>query len=393
MECFPAPKGDRNALADIGLEMPVAALREQARRRFPRVAIIYHWLVKMRGGERVLERMLDIFPDADIYTHVYCPKQVSPRIRDRDVHTTFIDRLPLADRLYKKYLPLMPRALEELDLRGYDLVISNETGPTKGVIPAPDALHVCYTHSPMRYLWDHYPDYRASAGALARLAMSLTFPALRRWDVTSAARVDRFMANSRFVQRRIEKYWRRPSQLVHPPVAVDDFAPSGAVADRYLWVSQMTRYKRPDLAVDVCNRTGRRLLMIGDGDMADEIERRAGPTVEIVRRMDFPDLRRAYAEAKGLIFTAEEDFGIVPVEAMASGRPVLALARGGALDTVRPGVAGQFFAEQTVHSLEAGLLEFEKWLPTFDPAGAIAHASTFAPEHFDRRFCEVILAD
>ncbi|WP_337925400.1 glycosyltransferase [Croceicoccus gelatinilyticus] len=366
-------------------------LRNAAARRFGRVAIIYHWLVQMRGGERVLERMLDLFPDADIYTHVYVPEKISARIRMHRVRTTFINRLPGAAKHYQKYLPLMPAALEELDLRGYDLVISNETGPTKGVIPAPDALHACYTHSPMRYLWDHYPDYRASAGRLSRLAMSATFPTLRRWDVTSAARVDRFMANSRFVQKRIEKYWRRSSQLVHPPVAVEDFAPVSEVSDRYLWVSQMTRYKRPDIAVEAFNRTGRPLMMVGDGDLFEEMERRAGPNITLVRRMDFPALCRAYAEAKALVFTAEEDFGIVPVEAMASGRPVLALGKGGALDTVAREVSGMFFAEQSANSLEAGLTRFDDWLPHFDPAAAVGHARNFAPEVFDRRFCEVIL--
>lgn len=380
--------------SDFAIQASNAELKDLRRAvagRFRRVAIIYHWLVQMRGGERVLERMLDLFPGADIFTHVYRPEKVSAKIRLHKVRTTFINRLPGAATHYQKYLPLMPRALEELDLRGYDLVISNETGPTKGVIAAPDALHVCYTHSPMRYLWDHYPDYRASAGDLSRLAMSATFPALRLWDVTSAARVDRFMANSRFVQKRIEKYWRRSSDIVHPPVAVDDFAPSGTVEERYLWVSQMTRYKRPDIAVDAFNRTGRPLLMVGDGDLFEEMSRRAGPNITLVRRMDFPALCRAYAQAKALIFTAEEDFGIVPVEAMASGRPVLALGKGGALDTVAPDVTGLFFAEQSANSLEAGLAELDRWLPHFDPAAAVAHARKFAPEIFDRRFCDVIL--
>ncbi|WP_245638333.1 glycosyltransferase [Croceicoccus bisphenolivorans] len=356
------------------------------------MAIVFHWLVQMRGGERVLERMLDLFPNADIFTHVYRPERISPKIRARNVRTTFINRLPAADRHYQKYLPLMPHALEELDLRGYDLVISNEAGPTKGVIAAPDALHVCYAHSPMRYLWDHYHEYRASAGVLSRAAMSLTFPALRRWDVTSAARVDRIMANSRFVSQRIEKYWRRSAEVVHPPVSVADFRPSPDASGRYLWVSQMTRYKRPDLAVEAFNRTGLPLLMVGDGEMHDEIRRKAGPNIEVIRRLNFDGLRDAYAKARGLVFTAEEDFGIVPVEAMASGRPVLALGRGGALDTVSPGVSGLFYDAQDVEALEAGIERFEQWLPSFDPSAAVAHAAKFAPEVFDRRFCEVILA-
>ena len=371
----------------------IEILRERARGRFPKVAIIYHWLVTMRGGERVLERMLDLFPHADIFTHVYCPEKVSEKIRSHKVTTTFIDRLPRAERHYKKYLPFMPSALEQLDLRGYDLVISNETGPTKGVIAPPEALHVCYTHSPMRYLWDHYNDYRESAGKLSRIMMALTFPTLRRWDVTSAARVDRFMANSHFIQKRIEKYWRRDSDVVFPPVAVDDFSRADEIEDRYLWVSQMIRYKRPDIAIDAFNASGKKLLMIGDGDLFNAMRKRAGPNIEMVRRMDFPDLCKAYAKAKALVFTPEEDFGIVPVEAMASGRPVIAYGKGGARDTVKEGVSGLFFDRQDAESLAEAIDRFETWIGDFSPEAAMAHAREFAPDVFDRRFLEVILRE
>ena len=369
------------------------ALRAEARTRFPKVAIIHHWLVTMRGGERVLERMLDLFPQADIYTHVYQPDKVSEKIRERTVRTTFIDRLPRARTMYKKYLPLMPQALEQLDLREYDLVISCETGPTKGVITAPDSLHVCYVHSPMRYLWDHYADYRDSAGFLSRIFMALTFPFLRVWDVTSAARVDRFMANSHFIQQRIKKFWRRGSVVVHPPVAVDDFSCAEAPGERYLWVSQMIRYKRPDIAIDAFNASGRPLLMVGDGDLFDAMRKRAGPNIEMVRRMDFQQLCAAYRNARAFVFTPEEDFGIVPVEAMASGRPVIAYGKGGALDTVAAGKTGLFFDRHDADSLAEAVERFEEWLPSFKPTEAMAHARQFAPEVFDHKFLEVILAD
>jgi glycosyltransferase involved in cell wall biosynthesis len=348
-----------------------------------RVAIIHYWLVGMRGGERVLERLLRLFPEADIFTHVYDPAAVSETIRSRRVRTTFIDRLPGSRRHYQKYLPLMPMALEELDLSGYDLVISSESGPAKGVITAPDALHVCYCHSPMRYLWDHYPAYRAAAGPLARAVMPWSFHTLRSWDTASAARVDRILANSTFVQRRIEKAWRRDSVVVHPPVDTALFHASTEIDGRWLWVGQMTPYKRADLAVDAFNALGLPLLMVGDGEMAPALRRRARDNITIVPWLSFDDLRQAYARCRALVFTPEEDFGLTPVEAMASGRPVLAYGRGGATDTVEAGRSGAFFAEQTPECLVEGVLAMDRWLPHFDPADAARSAARFTPDVFD----------
>ena len=348
-----------------------------------RVAIIHYWLVTMRGGERVLERLLRLFPEADIFTHVYDPAAVSETIRARRVFTTFIDRLPGARRHYQKYLPLMPLALEELDLSGYDLIISSESGPAKGVITPPGSLHVCYCHSPMRYLWDHYPVYRAAAGPIERLAMKLTFPGLRQWDTASAARVDRIVANSRFIQQRIRKVWRRDSVVVHPPVDTARFAAVAAVGERWLWVGQMTAYKRADLAVDAFNALGLPLLMVGDGPMASDLRRRAGPRITITPRLNFAELRDAYASCRALLFTPEEDFGIVPVETLASGRPVLAYGRGGALDIVDPGRTGAMFDSQTVESVVTGVEAMEAWLPEFEPDCAVRSSRRFSPEAFD----------
>jgi glycosyltransferase involved in cell wall biosynthesis len=355
-----------------------------------RVALIHYWLLRMRGGERVLEQVLRLFPDADIFTHVYDPAGVSDLIRARPVHTTFIGRLPASRKLYQKYLPLMPLALEELDLSGYDLVISFEAGPAKGVITGPDTLHVCYCHSPMRYLWDLYPQYKRSAGLLSRLAMPVFFPRLRTWDVASAARVDHFIANSDFVRRRILKVYRREATVVHPPAPVERFQPSADVGPGYLWVGELAPYKRADIAVEAFTRLGLPLTVVGDGAMARSVRRGAGANINFIPRLDFAGLREAYARCRGLVFTAEEDFGIVPVEVMASGRPVLAYGAGGALETVVSQVTGLFFDPQTVDGLVDGIERFEAWLPAFDPAAAIAHAAGFSEARFRSDLLDVL---
>lgn len=362
-------------------DTPMSAARPPGWPR--RVAIVHYWFVTMRGGERVVERLLHLFPQAELFTHVYVPEAVSETIRARPVHTSFINRLPGARRHYQKYLPLMPMALEQLDLRGFDLVISSESGPAKGVITDPDAVHLCYTHSPMRYLWDHYHQYRTTAGRVTRLMMTLLFGRLRLWDMASAARVDIVVANSQFIKRRIAKAWRREAIVVYPPVDTSLFTPADRVGDEYLWVGQMTPYKRADLAVDAFNALALPLLMVGDGEMAAELRKRAGPTIRIIPRMRFDELRHAYATSRALVFTPEEDFGIVPVEMMASGRPVLAYGRGGIRDSLVEYETGLFFEEQTVESVIAGVRAMEDWLPSFDPADAVAQARRFAPEHFD----------
>ncbi|WP_144098580.1 glycosyltransferase [Croceicoccus sediminis] len=358
----------------------------------PRVAIVHYWLVSMRGGERVIERMLDLFPQADIFTNVYDPAAVSEKIRSRKVTTSFIDRLPGSRRFYQYYLPLMPMALEQLDLRGYDIVISSESGPAKGVITDPGSTHVCYCHSPMRYLWDHYHHYRAEANPLARIAMPVMYNRLRAWDVSSSARVDRIAANSRFIQSRVRKFWRREAEVIHPPVETSLFSKSDDISSAYLWVGQMVPYKRPDLAVDAFNALGLPLTMVGSGSMLKNLKSQAKGNIRFIERMNFDDLRKAYATARALVFTAEEDFGIVPVEAMASGRPVLAYGRGGALDSVLDGVSGLFFDRQDTPSLIDGVARMEHFLRDFAPDDAMLHARNFAPEHFDRKLMDLVSA-
>lgn len=373
--------------------MADAAIPQPAGFSQPRVAIVHYWLVSMRGGERVIERLLDLFPQADIFTNVYDPSAVSEKIRSRKVTTSFIDRLPGSRKLYQYYLPLMPMALEQMDLRGYDLVISSESGPAKGVITDPGSTHACYCHSPMRYLWDHYHHYRAEANPLARMAMPIMYNRLRAWDVSSSARVDRIAANSHFIQSRIRKFWRREAEVIHPPVETDLFSKSDDISDAYLWVGQMVPYKRPELAVDAFNALGLPLTMVGSGSMLKSLRARAKSNIRFVERMNFDELRRAYATAKALVFTAEEDFGIVPVEAMASGRPVLAFGRGGALDSVKEGVSGLFFPRQDVEAVIDGVGRMELFLRDFAPEEAMRHARmNFAPENFDRKLMDLVSA-
>ena len=357
-----------------------------------RVALVHYWLVRMRGGERVLEQVLRLFPDANLYTHVYDPSGVSEFIRSRNVKTTFINRLPGSRRYYQRLLPLMPLALEELDLTNYDLVISFEAGPAKGVITSPDALHVCYCHSPMRYLWDSYPEYKTSTGPLTRWIMGPIFSALRVWDVTTAARVDGFIANSTFIQRRIKKVYRRDSLVVHPPVPVDRFDAPRAPDDYFLWVGHMTSYKRPDIALEAFNRLGWPLLMVGEGPMLNTLKKQARSNIRFASKLSYGEMRAIYARAQALIYTAKEDFGIIPVEALAAGRPVVAYGAGGVLDTLKDGETAILFDVQSAESLIAAMQRFVSWLPAFDPRRAQAAARRFAPEVFDQAFKEALAA-
>jgi glycosyltransferase involved in cell wall biosynthesis len=356
-----------------------------------KVALVHYWLVGMRGGEKVLESLCGLFPNADIFTHVYDPAAVSPAIRRHLVQTTFIARLPFARSLYKNYLPLMPMALEQLDLRQYDLVISSESGPAKGVLTRPDALHVCYCHTPMRYIWNMYLDYKHSVSPLVRPLLAWIAGSLRRSDQHSASRVDLFLANSNNVRRQIRKYYGRDAIVVHPPVDVGAFrSDAERHEDFYLAVGQLVRYKRMDLAIEACNRLSRRLVIVGEGEEYKSLRKLAGPTVSFLGKQDLWMLREYYRRCRALLFPGEEDFGIVPVEAMAAGRPVIALRRGGALETVVSNRTGLFFNEPTVDSLQRTMLHFESIEQSFDSAAIARHATKFSRAAFERQIIDVL---
>ncbi len=349
-----------------------------------RTAIVHYWMINMRGGEKVLEALCEAYPNADIFTHVYVPKEMSPIINSHRVHTTFISKLPRAARWYQKYFPLMPLALEELDLTEYDLVISSESGPAKGVITRPDATHICYCHSPMRYLWDQYHLYRTSAGIITRTAMPILAHFLRIWDVSTASRVDKFIVNSHSIKARVRKFYRRNSEVIHPPCDVGAFqlAPQNEVGEYYLAVGQLVAYKRFDIAVEAFNQSGKKLIVIGEGEERAKLEKTAKDNITFLGKAPFDLLKHHYARCAALIFPGEEDFGIVPVEAMASGRPVIAYERGGALDTVVQGVTGHFFKEQTPAALIKAVEEFEGQSDTYDPAQISATAQRYSRERF-----------
>jgi glycosyltransferase involved in cell wall biosynthesis len=355
-----------------------------------KVAIVHYWLVGMRGGEKVVEALAEMYPQADIFTHVYVPEMISEKIREHRIIPTFINALPRASKMYKTYLPLMPLALEQCDLRGYDLVISSESGPAKGVITPAEALHVCYCHTPMRYIWNMYHDYREGAGRVTRMMMPALSHYLRMWDVSTAARVDSFVANSETVAKRIRRYYGADSVVIHPPVDTNSFsiAPPSEIGDYYLMAGELVAYKRPDLAVRAFNELKLKLVVIGGGDMLDEVRRLAGPTVTVLGAQPFDVLRSHYARCRALIFPGEEDFGMVPVEAMASGRPVIAFGRGGAVETVATGLSGVFFAEQTVESISLAVNELGKF--EIDPAKIAAHAKRFGKDLFFRKMREHI---
>jgi glycosyltransferase involved in cell wall biosynthesis len=350
-----------------------------------RIALVHYWLVRERGGEKVLKAIHDIYPDATIFTNVHDPAR-TPAFANAKVETTFIQKLPFAKSLYQNYLPFMPAALEALDLSAFDLVISSESGPAKGVLARPGATHISYVHSPMRYIWNMYPDYMRNANPMVRAVFPFVANYMRMWDVTSAARVDHFVANSYNVAARVRRYWNRPSDVIHPPVELGAFQATSAHDGSYLYVGELVDYKRADILVDAFARMKRRLVVVGGGKDSEALRKRGGDSVQFLGRVDGAQLRAAYANCRAVMFAADEDFGIVPLEAMASGKPVIAFAAGGALESVIEGKTGLFFPEQTPDSVIAAVEAFEANPGRFDPGAIRAHAETFATPVFQAKF-------
>lgn len=326
-----------------------------------KVALVHDWLVGRGGGERVLYDIHTLFPDAPIYTLVYDQDKAPEWCKECDIRTTYIQKRPGAKSHHKLLLSFMPKAWEALDLTEYDLVISCCASCCKGVITRPDALHVCYSFSPTRYVWDLYYDYLENTNAIKRFFMKRMIHKVRLWDFQAAQRVDHFAADSNFVGSRIKKYYRRDFTTIYPGTRINEYPITEMPDDYYLVVARFVRYKRVDLAIEACNQLKKKLVVIGSGGEEEErLKKLAGDTVEFLGRVSDEEMERYYSRAKAFLFPGIEDYGITPVEAMSAGVPVLAFGKGGALETVQDGKTGLYFHDQTVSGLVHCIEEFER---------------------------------
>ena len=355
-----------------------------------KVALVHDWLTGMRGGEKVLERFAALFPRAPIYTLVHEPGAVSAALERHEIRTSFIQRLP-ARHAYRSYLPLFPLAVRGLDLTEYDLVISSSHCAVKAVRTRPDASHLCYCHTPMRYAWDRFDEYFSprQVGWIKHLLIRPTMAALRRWDRRTTPRVDAFAANSAYVAGRIERYYGRSAIVISPPVDTERFVPADAPPDDYyLMVSALSPYKRVEVAIEAFNRMGRPLRIAGWGLERKRLEKLAGPTVQLLGRVDDDQLLDLYQNCRGFLLPGVEDAGIAPVEAMACGRPALVLAAGGAPEAVIDGQTGIYLRDTGADGIVEAVDTAEEL--TFNTATIRKHAERYSVASFDRQIASFI---
>jgi glycosyltransferase involved in cell wall biosynthesis len=364
-----------------------------------KVALVHDWLTGMRGGEKCLEILCELFPDATLYTLLHKKGSVSETISRMRIKTSFVQRLPFATDHYRRYLPLFPTAIEQFDLTGFDLVISSSHCVAKGVITSPETCHVCYCHTPMRYAWEMYYTYfsKNSLNPLVRWTVPFFMNYLRTWDEKSSDRVDHFVANSQNVRRRIQKHYRRDAEVIYPPVDTGYFGMSKDQGDYFLVVSALVPYKRIDLAVLAFNQLNLPLLIVGEGAERKKLMRMAKGNIKFIDWQSGPELIGYYQRCRALIFPGEEDFGIVPVEAQACGKPVIAYGKGGATESVEGAYpdediasshTGIFFHPQTAEALIQAVRRFES--AKFDPERIREHALRFDKEVFRERIKEFI---
>lgn len=357
-----------------------------------KVALVHDWLVNYGGAEDVVSAILEIYPDADIYTLVHDKKKMKGRFEKNKIFTSRLQKIPFATRLYTKFLKFMPAAFEAFDFSAYDLVICSSSSCAKGVITPPSTAQVAYIHTPMRYAWDLFFDYQKRSGALTRFFMDRWMPQIRLWDYVSAQRIDALFANSKYIARRIKKFWNRDALVIYPPVNVGYFNPTNDAAreDFYVFFSRLVPYKRADIAIDACAALGKKLVVIGGGSEAKKLQELAkGKSgISFTGRISDEKVREYLQKCKALIFCAEEDFGIIPVQAQACGTPVIAFGKGGATESVLDKKTGVFFSEQTAASCAEAIKEFEKLeaAGNFDAKKIVAHAKTFSRERFIKEF-------
>ena len=364
-----------------------------------RVAIVHHWFITHGGGERVFDTIANIFPTADVFSLFFDKQKFAPALQKHKVTTSFLDKIPVARKAHRHLLPFYPLAVEMLDLSGYDLVITSDSGPMKGVLTDPQSTHICYCHSPMRYLWDGHASYQRSLSPLTQTIFGVASHYVRNWDYSAAQRVDHFLANSHYVAARIRKYYRRDSTVIHPPIDTSQSYLAGKHENYYLAVGRLVPYKRTDILIGACSKLGRKLVIVGDGPERKRLERESPRNVEFPGELDDSELRDAYARCRALLFAADEDFGMVPLEAQSYGRPVIAFGKGGSLETVRGSytpirqqngtkenpITGLFFREQTVDSLAEAIVSFESSEEIFLPHQIQSYARTFDTSVFIER--------
>lgn len=353
------------------------------------IAVFHDNFAQMGGAERVAEALVSALPDAALHTTLSAPAKLIPALQERAIQTTWMQKLPSPGRFYRHYFMLYPLAVESVDLRQYDLVVSSCFGYAKGVRTRPDAVHVCYCYTPMRWVWRN-DDYMARErfGRAQQLAVSAALPWLKRWDLRAARRPDFFLTSSKVVAERIHRCYGRRATVIPPPVDLDRFRVGGTPGDFFLIVSRLAAYKRIDLAIAACNLLKRPLVIIGDGPDRARLEALAGPTVRLLGRQPDAVVSEAAAECRALLFPGEEDFGIAPLEANAAGRPVIAWQGGGATETVIEGETGVFFDEATPESLAAAILRFERG--DWSPERLRRHASGYDRPVFVRRILEFL---
>jgi glycosyltransferase involved in cell wall biosynthesis len=354
-----------------------------------KVAIVHDWLTTMRGGEKVLEALCEMYPDADIYTLVYKKGNISPIITQHKIHTSFVNKLPFAAKLHRYYIPLYPFAVEQFDFNGYDLVISSSYAAVKGILTGPDTMHIGYIHSPLRSFWDMYQEYFTKFPFFTKPIIGFCATFYRMWDVTSAIRIDHIIANSGFVARRIKKYYGREAEVIYPPVDLQRFEQIYQKdPEYYVIVGGLVSYKRIDISVKAFNKNGKKLKIVGKGEELEALKKLAIGDIEFLGRLSDKEVDELYTKAKGFIMNGVEDFGIAPVEAQAAGVPVIAYNKGGLRETVVDGVSGVFYNEQTPESLHEAIERFEKI--DWDKNMIKTHAQNFSKEVFMTKMADAI---